>query len=63
MAQANSKSRLDVKLKRKMRTIRKEHDGERYTFRDGVAKVPGCWFQGKPMVITIEEFDELSRPS
>lgn len=46
-----------AKIKRNMRTIRKIHEGDRYTFKNGKAKVPGCLYRGKPMYITIEEFE------
>jgi len=49
-----------MKLKRKIRTVIKKDEGEVYTFRNGVAKVPGCRFGGKPMLITMKEFKELT---
>jgi hypothetical protein len=38
----------------------KIHDGERYLFKGGVAKVPGTLYRGKPMLITLREFTELA---
>jgi hypothetical protein len=50
-----------AKIKRRTRNIIKTYDGERYLFKNGIAVVPGCRFQGKPMTITIKEFNELSQ--
>jgi hypothetical protein len=47
-----------MKIKRK--TITKNYDGERYVFKNGVAKVPGTYFRGKQMTITISEFREFA---
>ena len=49
-----------MKFKRKSRKIMKRHDGELYIFKNGVAKVPGCTFMGKPVTITLKEFKELA---
>jgi hypothetical protein len=49
-----------VKLKRQTRTVIKKNEGEVYTFRNGVAKVPGCNYRGKPMMITLKEYKELT---
>ena len=46
------------KLKGKVVKI---YDGEVYTFVSGRAIVPGCWFKGKQMTITLEEFNSLKR--
>jgi hypothetical protein len=56
-------ARAMAKIKRNTRNIIKTYDGEKYFFRNGVATVPGCYFQKKPMKITIKEFNELSRES
>lgn len=50
-----------MKFKRKSKTIYKMNEGERYIFRNGIAKVPGVRWKGKPMTITLNEFKELSR--
>lgn len=47
------------KFKLKSRTVIKKHDGEVYTFRNSVAKVPGCLYKGKPMLISLKTFKEL----
>ena len=47
------------KIKIKSRTIIKKHDGEVYHFKNGFAKVPGCIFSGKPMKISLKEFQQL----
>jgi hypothetical protein len=49
------------KIKMNTRNIIKTYDGEKYFFRNMRAKVPGCYFQGKPMTITLKEFNELSQ--
>lgn len=49
-----------MKIKRNTRTIIKRYDGETYHFKNGFAKVPGCVFAGKPMKISLIEFNELS---
>ena len=49
-----------MKLKRNSRTIIKKHDGETYFVKNGVAKVPGCRWRGKPMKIALTEFKELT---
>ena len=50
-----------MKIKRKMRTIRKKHDGETYTFKNGIAKIPGMFYKNprKPYLITLTEFNEI----
>lgn len=50
-----------AKIKRQMRTVVMVSDGEKYTFRNGVAKVPGAFFKKKQMVITLGEFKQLER--
>lgn len=49
-----------MKLKRKLKTIYKKNEGETYIFKNGVAKVPGVTWKGKPVMITIKEFNTLS---
>ena len=49
------------KIKLNTRSIIKTHDGEKYFFKNMVAKVPGCLFQGRPMRVTLKEFNELTR--
>lgn len=48
-------------MKLKLKTITKRHDGETYKFRRGVAAIPGTYFQGRPMTITLKEFNEFKR--
>lgn len=36
-------------------------DGEVYTFKKGVAIVPGLQFYGRPVKITLAEFKELNK--
>lgn len=45
------------KIKMNTRSIIKTHDGETYMFKNGFAKVPGCVFSGKPMKISLKEFN------
>jgi len=50
-----------MKIKRQSRTIHKKHEGELYTFKNGVAKIPGMWHKNprKPYLITLKEFNEI----
>lgn len=49
-----------MKFKRRLKTVYKMNDGERYVFKNGVAKVPGVRWKGKTMTITLKEFNELA---
>lgn len=49
------------KRSRGMPVIKKCNNGDTYRFIGGVAIVPGCRFQGKPMKITLKEFRELNQ--
>jgi len=51
----------------KLKPIVKRHEGETYTFINGVAEVPGMrmggkhkWYSPKPVTITLKEFFELT---
>lgn len=50
-----------MKIKRKTKTVIKKYDDEIYVFKNGIAKVPGTYFQKKQMLITLKEFNELSK--
>ena len=50
-----------MKFKPQKRTVYRKKDGETYIFKNGIAKVPGVKFKGKPMTITLKEFDELTQ--
>jgi len=49
-----------MKFKRVIRTVYKWDNNERYIFKNGVAVVPGIKFKGKPMTITLKEFNEMT---
>ena len=45
----------------KLGTVRKRcPEGDMYVFKNGVATVPGVYFQRKPMTITLAEFNAMS---
>ncbi len=48
-----------MKIKRNSRTVGKKHEGETYIFKNGAAKVPGCRWNGKPMLIKLSEWKEM----
>ena len=48
-------------MKLKLKTIKKWHDGELYKFVRGVAIIPNTYFCGKPMLITLKEFNEFKK--
>jgi hypothetical protein len=48
------------KFKRQTKIIIKKHDGETYIFKNGIAKVPGCSWKKRPVMIPIKEFKELT---
>lgn len=50
-----------AKFKRKTKTVRITYEGEVYTFKNGYAKVPGVLYQGKPMLISIKNFREMTK--
>ena len=48
-------------MKIKLKTITKRHDGETYKFKREVAVIPDTYFCGRPMTITLKEFNEFKR--
>lgn len=49
---------MSSRIKRKSKVVRTDCK-EIYRFKNGVAKVPGVRFQGRDMLITLKEFEEL----
>ena len=49
---------MSNKLKLKRKPIIKRHGKDIYKFINGVAVVPGSYFRGRPMTITLKEFNE-----
>lgn len=52
-----------MKFKRAIKKVYRKDSGETYIFKNGLAKIPGVKFKGKPMMITLKEFDELTNKS
>ena len=50
-----------MKFKRQSKTVYKKNKHEHYIFKNGVAKVPNIKYKGKPMIITLKEFNELTQ--
>jgi len=44
-----------------MKTVRIKFDDEMYIFKNGYAKVPGCLYKGKPMLISLKYFKEMAQ--
>lgn len=47
--------------RRKMKSVKIWYEGELYTFKGGYAKVPGCMYQNKPMMVSIKNFREMTK--
>lgn len=45
----------------KLKVIKKYDGSDIYLFVGGVAVVPGCWYLGSPMKVTLKEFNDLKR--
>lgn len=50
-----------AKFKRQSSMVIKRDGDDVYLFKNGVAVVPGCRWQRKPMQVTIKEFNEAQQ--